>query len=245
MNKKLKIYSILLALVLVVTVVSNTFHQENFTSIHSDGEILKLDSLTEEFAKIDKKVTTRVDTINSKPDTITTTTWNVDFKPTFELTFPVRQRGSATDKYLYSILRGEPCMVEMKQVKFKVPFEKTSPDFMILHSLLFLSTLPLCIWMLVIVLKVIRSVYKGEIFVTQIAKRLETAGKLLVAIWLLNNVIGYVQIEMIRKAVHMAYYDIYWQFSIDYNVIFGLILMILSQIILKGKDLKEEQELTI
>lgn len=245
MNKKLKIYSILLSLVLVVTVVSNTFHQENFTSIHSDGEILKLDSLTEEFAKIDKKVTTRVDTINSKPDTITTTTWNVDFKPTFELTFPVRQRGSATDKYLYSILRGEPCMVEMKQVKFKVPFEKTSPDFMILYTLLSFSTLPLVIWMLVIVLKVIRSVYKGEIFVTQIAKRLETAGKLLVAIWLLSNVTTYIQTGILQKAVMMAYYDIYWQFSFGPYVIFGLILMIVSQIILKGKDLKEEQELTI
>jgi hypothetical protein len=33
-------------------------------------------------------------------------------------------------------------------------------------------------------------------------------------------------------------------FHIDY-IVFGLVLMILSQIILKGKDLKDEQELTI
>ena len=43
----------------------------------------------------------------------------------------------------------------------------------------------------------------------------------------------------------MAYYDIYWQPASINFVIFGLVLMILSQIILKGKDLKDEQELTI
>lgn len=243
MNKKLKIYSILLALVLVVTAVPNIFHYENSTHIFRDGEMLRFDSLTEHFAKVDKKVTTRVDTINSTPDTITTTT--TKWKTTFSMEVPVRQRGTSTDKYLYTILRGEPCMVEMRQAKLTVPLENTSPDFMILYTLLSFSTLPLVIWMLVIVLKVIRSVYKGEIFVTQIAKRLETAGKLLVAIWLLSNVTTYIQTGILQKAVMMAYYDIYWQFSIDYNVIFGLILMIVSQIILKGKDLKEEQELTI
>ena len=107
------------------------------------------------------------------------------------------------------------------------------------------ATLPLLIWLMVIVLKVIRSVYKGEIFVSQIAKRLETAGWLLVATWLIGNVTDYIHIQLLRDAVLMAYYDIYWQPASINFVIFGLVLMILSQIILKGKDLKDEQELTI
>jgi hypothetical protein len=92
---------------------------------------------------------------------------------------------------------------------------------------------------------VVRSVYKGEIFVSQIAKRLETAGWLLVATWLVVNVTSYIQIQLLREQVLMAYYDICWQPASINFVIFGLVLMILSQIILKGKDLKDEQELTI
>ena len=80
---------------------------------------------------------------------------------------------------------------------------------------------------------------------TQISKRLETAGWLLVAIWFLANVVSYIQIQLLRDAVLMAYYDIYWKLADVSYIIYGLVLMIIAQIILKGRDLKEEQELTI
>ena len=239
MNKKLKIYSILTAIVLVGTVLSLTFNFENYSCEQGDGEVLTLDSLKEDFAKIDRQTTINVDTTNGRRDTSTY------FKPTFEVTIPVRPIRGANDKFLYSSIKGEPCMVEMQKVKLKVPFEKASPDFTWTNTLLSCSTLPLLIWLMVIVLMVIRSVYKGEIFVSQIAKRLETAGWLLVATWLVGNVTDYIHIQMLREQVLMAYYDIYWQPTGINFVIFGLVLMILSQIILKGKDLKDEQELTI
>lgn len=245
MNKKLKIYSVLLAVVLVGMVISLTFHYDRYSSCNLKDDVLTLDSLTEEFAEIDENIVTRVDTIVGGTDTLTSTSWNVFFKPTFELTVPVRPSRAAKDKYLYSRLKGQNCMVEMQQVKLKVPFEKVSPDFILANVLFACSTLPLFIWLLVIILKVIRSVYKGEIFVTQIAKRVETAGKLLVAIWVVENVVTYFQIKMLQGDLEMAYYNIYWQpTSVNY-IIYGLVLMILSQIILKGKDLKDEQELTI
>ena len=246
MNKKLKIYSMLLVIVLVGTVISLTFNYENFYSEYRDGEVLILDSLTEEFAKIDRKTTVNVDTAGGKRDTIgTSSSWSVQYKPTFEVTVPVRPIRGANDKFLYSSLKGEPCMVEMRKVNLKVPFEKASPYFIMTNMLLSCASLPLLIWLLVIVLMVIRSVYKGEIFVSQIAKRLEMAGWLLVATWLVGNVADYIHIQMLRKAVLMAYYDIFWRPAGINYVIFGLVLMIISQIILMGKDLKEEQELTI
>ena len=246
MNKKLKIYSVLLAIVLVGTVISNTFHRENYSSIMREGEVLIQDSLTEEFGKVDKKTTVlHGKTVDGKRDTIiTTTSWNVQFKPTFEVTVPVRPNHAATDKFLYSNVDGQSCMVEMQKVKLKVPMEKGSNTFNIIFALMILLFLPF-LWLLVIILKVIRSVYKGEIFVTQIAKRLETAGWLLVAFWLLANVLSYIQILLLRKTVMIAYYNIPWESASIYYIVFGLVLMILSQIIIKGKDLKEEQELTI
>ena len=245
MNKKLKIYSVLLAIVLVGTVISNTFHRENYSTVSREGEVLTLDSLTEEFGKVDKKTTVHVDTVDGKRDTIgTTTSYNVQFKPTFEVTVPVRPNRFATDKFLYSNVDGQSCMVEMQKVKLKVPMEKGSNTFNILFALSICLWLPF-LWLLVIILKVIRSVYKGEIFVTQIAKRLETAGWLLVVFWLLANVVGYIQIQILRKTVMIAYYNIPWESASIYYIVFGLALMIISQIILMGKDLKEEQELTI
>ena len=245
LKNKLKFYSVLTAIVLVGTVLSLTFNFENYSCEQGDGEVLTLDSLKEDFAKIDRQTTVNVDTANGRRDTSTSSSWTVQFKPTFEVTVPVRPIRGANDKFLYSSVKGEPCMVEMQKVKLKVPFEKASPDYMLTNTLLSCATLPLLIWLLVIILKVIRSVYKGEIFVSQIAKRLETAGWLLVAFWFLANVVGYIQIQILRKAILMAYYDIYWQPTSINFVIFGLVLMILSQIILKGKDLKDEQELTI
>ena len=235
MNKKLKIYSILLAIVLVGTVFSNTFDYDSFSTVKREGEVLTLDSLTEEFGKVDERTIVNVDTVDGKRDTISTTTsYNVHFKPTFEVSVPVRPNRAATDKFLYSNVDGQSCMVEMQQVKLKVPMEKGSDTFNIIFALIILLLLPF-LWLLVIILKVIRSVYKGEIFVTQIAKRLETAGWLLVAFWLLANVVAYIQIQILRETVMMAYYDICWESASIYYIVFGLVLMILSQIILKGK----------
>lgn len=247
MNKKLKIYSMLLAIVLVGGFFSDMFHRDSFTWVKREGEVLTLDSLKERFGKAEGKTTVSVvDTVDGKRDTIsTTTTWNVSYKPTLEVSVPVRPRRAADDMFLYSKLDGQPCMVEMQQVNLKIPMEEGSNTFTIVIAIMICLLVPPSLWLLVIILKVIRSVYKGEIFVTQIAKRLETAGWLLVAFWFLANVVIYIQIQLLREAVLMAYYDICWQSASIYYIVFGLVLMILSQIILKGKDLKDEQELTI
>ena len=243
MKKKLKIYCALLALVLIGVYVCKPFNIYTHTYTARDGETLILDSLTEEFATINMKSSVEVDSING--DTISTTTsWNVHFKPTLEVSVPVCPHNSATAKYLYSNIKGQSCLVEMQRVKLKVPMEKTPATFKIVLSIVCL-VIPLYIWLLVIVLKVIYSVYKGEVFVTQLSKRMENAGMLLVAIWAVSNIVTWIAIWMLRKDVLLAYYEIRYIFVGLTYVVFGLVLMIVSQIILMGKDLKEEQELTI
>ena len=244
MKKKLKIYSTLLALVLIVACISKIFYFHSSAYSNRDGEELILDSLTEEFANIYMESTVITDSISG--DTIgTSSSWNVHFKPTLEVSVPVRPRNAATDKYLYSRFEGQPCRVEMERVKLKVPMEKAPDTIKIELLLIACSWLPLSIWLLVIVLKIIYSVYKGEVFVTQLSKRLERAGMLLVAIWAVSNVITWIVIWLLKRNVMLAYYDIPYIFVALTDVIFGLSLMIVSQIILMGKDLKEEQELTI
>jgi hypothetical protein len=104
----------------------------------------------------------------------------------------------------------------------------------------------LAISLLVITFKVIRSVYKGEVFVSKVARQIETAGILIFVIQLLHYIAGRIATEIIVKHTNIAYLNVSVDYgNIIYYVIFGLVLMIVSQIILRGKELQEEQELTI
>ena len=79
-----------------------------------------------------------------------------------------------------------------------------------------------------------------------IAKKLERAGFLLVIIQLLCYAGSVIMTHILRQTVHLAYYEIKAAtFPTSTFIIIGLALMVFSQIILMGKDLKEEQELTI
>lgn len=248
MKKKLKIYSAMLIVVLACLVTKfftiNTPH--SWTS--REGEELYLDSMNLNFAKkLDIKTTTWTDTINGIPYPHTSTDWNFTTKKTLGVDVPVRHRGGI-DKYLYSRLaNGLPVMVDMKYVKIKVPMENNPQTRPIVISLaLVFLIVPFYIWLLVVILKVLRSVYKGEVFVSEIAKGLEKAGKLLVAIWVVGRITGYIVLFIMKRNLLLAGYEIDFPIIGDVTfLIFGLALMIVSQIILMGKELQEEQELTI
>lgn len=247
MKKKLKIYSALLIVtLLVLTTKFVTFSHNSWTS--REGEELYIDSLDEYFTtKLEKKTRTWNDTINGTPVTQSSTDFSWSTKKTFEVGLPVRHRGSI-DHYLYSRLaNGQPVMVDIKDVKIKVPmeFSQQNEPFVISLALVFLIV-PFYIWLLVVIMKVLWSVYKGEVFVSEIAKGLEKAGKLLVAIWIVGRIIGYIVLVIMKQNLLLAGYEI--DFPIIGEVtflIFGLALMIVSQIILMGKELQEEQDLTI
>ena len=71
------------------------------------------------------------------------------------------------------------------------------------------------------------------------------AGILLVAFWVWQYIRSYVVTQVIAQYINMAYYDIKWFTPNFICLITGLAMMIVSQIILMGKELQEEQELTI
>ena len=246
MKKKLRIYSTLLIIILAVY-AAKFFNVYHYSSTSRAGEELVLDSLNENFAKIDMTTTTWTDTIDGSPVTHTSTNWKAVNKYTFDICVPVRHRGGI-DNYLYSrLVNGQPVMVDMQTVKIKVPmnFRRQNRPIVISLALIWL-VVPFYIWLLVIIWKVLLSVYKGEVFVTQIAKGLEKAGKLLVAIWIVGRIVGYIILSIMKKNLLLAGYDIDFPIVGDVTfIIMGLALMIVSQIILMGKDLKEEQELTI
>ena len=107
-------------------------------------------------------------------------------------------------------------------------------------------SLIVCFLILYMVLKLIMKIRRGEIFVTKVAKYLEITGILLSFLYLYTLAISYLTTQYFISNIHLADHSIV--FKNECNSMFiltGLGLMIISQIILMGKDLKEEQELTI
>jgi hypothetical protein len=74
----------------------------------------------------------------------------------------------------------------------------------------------------------------------------ETTGILLAALYLYDLTISYILYLFYAKNIYLAdYYIVFKNESNIMYIITGLALMIISQIILMGKELKEEQELTV
>ena len=87
---------------------------------------------------------------------------------------------------------------------------------------------------------------RGELFVAQVSKYLEITGYLLSALYLIQWIAEYALTQYCIQNIQLADYHIVY--SNDTNSMYlltGLALMIISQIILMGKEIKEEQELTI
>lgn len=102
------------------------------------------------------------------------------------------------------------------------------------------------IWILVMVFILIHSIRKGNVFVAQVSKYLEITGILLSVKYVYNWIISYIIQHYLINHVRMAGYDIVYKYeSASIYIIIGLALLIISQIILMGKDLKEDVDLTV
>ena len=81
---------------------------------------------------------------------------------------------------------------------------------------------------------------------SKVAQYLETTGILLTTLYLYTFAVSYISTQYFISHVHIADYYIVFKNECDsMYIITGLALMIISQIILMGKELKEEQDLTV
>ena len=230
MKKKLSLYCGVLAMVLVAAIVCNLVHVSYSNSTDKEREELYFGEEPEEFSTIEEIE----GGVRRKS------------KPTMYIDVNVEARHSPKDFALLSEVDGQVCRVDMKQVSLAIPADRVtqSKPFVIAYCSMIPDVLLLGL-LVVIVFQVLRSVARKEVFVARIAKKLELAGILLVAYWVWVYIRSYILTQIIKEYINMAYYDLKW-FTPDFIFpIMGLALMIVSQIILMGKELQEEQELTI
>lgn len=138
--------------------------------------------------------------------------------------------------------------VDLQKVKLTMPASNFSwSNFPIIFAIAStIVTLIVSIWIIFMVAKLIISIHKGDIFVTKVAKYLKITGILIAAIYIYQTIASWILYNFCMKNIHMADYNI--EFYNDTNlmyIVMGPALIVISQIILMGKDLKDEQELTI
>lgn len=238
MNKKLKLYCTLFVVALIWTIVSNIKITRMSTSYGYDD--IKQDGWS--FGQMPESYITR-DTIYENGGISTSSSW-----ATTRIPVKVKHR-TGSKNYLLSTVGGKTRMVDLDQVTVILPAEKNSLSVSLF--IIWAVTAIVMIWILCLAIKIIRSIRRGEIFVTKVAGYLETIGLLLSADYVIGGIVGSVWYHAFLKQVELADY-----YVTSFNsatggaggglwILTGLGLMIISQIILMGKDLKEEQDLTI
>lgn len=232
MNKKLKIYSGLFLATLLVLIVTNVFHfNKSITTYSSNDEKLEFVDDIAEFSTYDTLVTGEV---------------VAKFNKTFSMEVFVKPKKGTN--VLCSTAADQIYKVDMQKVKLVTPaetntFGKFPFVFGIISSVLGMI---ITIWILVMVFILIHSIRKGNVFVAQVSKYLEITGILLSVKYVYNWINSYIIQHYLINHVRMAGYDIVYKYeSASIYIIIGLALLIISQIILMGKDLKEDVDLTV
>lgn len=234
MNKKLKIYTTLFLVVLIVLLVFpvNLHHYSSTYIPGSEGK-LEYGNIPEQFYERDtiieadgistsSKMSTRIYTVNVLPK-----------KP-------------YANTAIISTVGDQAYKVTMKQITLALPTAKAKKTPTVIFITSIIISLAMLIWVLCLVIKLIRSIRRGEIFVSNVSKYLETTGILLSVIYIIQFISSYAEALFFMRNIKLAEYDIVFQNNTNSMLIItGLALMIISQIILMGKDLKEEQDLTI
>lgn len=234
MNKKLKIYTTLFLVVLIVLLVSpvNLHHYSSTYIPGSEGK-LEYGNIPEQFYERDtiieadgistsSKMSTRIYTVNVLPK-----------KP-------------YANTAIISTVGDQAYKVTMKQITLTLPTAKAKKTPIVIFITSIIISLAMLIWVLCLVIKLIRSIRRGEIFVSNVSKYLETTGILLSVIYIIQFISSYAEALFFMRNIKLAEYDVVFQNNTNSMLIItGLALMIISQIILMGKDLKEEQDLTI
>lgn len=237
MNNKLKLYCSLFVTVLILFMVFSFFHVTLPSSYVSYGDE-KLEFMDTPGEFYDVFDTVSHDGGHHYYSSVKTVSFDVNVMP--------KNGDIMKDKDLYSISSNQIHKILMQSVKVVTPSRQTSTFFVILSFALTLVSFIVAIFIIALIFKTVNRIKNGEIFASQVSRSLDIAGKTLVGLYLFQFIASYVYSMYCINHIHLAqYYVVYKNDSNIMLILTGLGLMIISQIILMGKDLKEEQDLTI
>ena len=232
MNKKLKIYNTVFVLVLFFVIKNSVFHYwAGGFAPQPDNKI--------EFAELPADFETR----DSLPDGGVVYTG----QPMVSYELNVKSWSRSDHKTLLSTAAGQTYQVNMEKIKVSLPASKVDTNFpMTLVIVSVVVSIIVFVWILWLVIVLLIKIRKGEVFVTKVSKYLEIMGFLLSFLYLFQYDVSYLYTQYMIDHIQLADHSIIFKNECNsMYILTGLTLLIISQIILMGKDLKDEQELTI
>ena len=246
MNRKLKIYSALLAVALAYFVIGKVYHTEYTVRRTPKTSELKLIDRADEFTS-EKNAYFQSDTIvDGNKTNVTTKRADWDFS-TEVYVRPISDR----QKTLLSTADDQTFKIEMQKVKLSARdltdgFGRGVWAVAGMSVVLTALRRGVTLWLFYLIVRLFISVRRGEIFVSRVARYLETTGWLLVVLYVSQYLIAYISAKHLMHYLVLADYAVVFQNNCNNMYIFtGLALMIVSQIILMGRELKDDQALTI
>ena len=237
MNNKLKLYCSLFVTVLILFMVFSFFHVTLPSSYVSYGDE-KLEFMDTPGEFYDVFDTVSHDGGHHFYSSVKTVNFDVNVIP--------KNSDIMKDKDLYSISNNQIHKILLKTVRIVTPSRQASTFFVILSFALSLVSFIVAVYIIVLVFKIVKRIREGEIFASQVSRFIDIAGKMPVGLYLFQFIVSFVYSMYCINHIHLAqYYVVYKNDANIMLILTGLGLMIISQIILMGKDLKEEQDLTI
>ena len=159
----------------------------------------------------------------------------------------VKSWSRSDHKTLLSTAAGQTYQVNMEKIKVSLPASKVDTNFpMTIVIVSVVVSIIVFVWILWLVIVLLIKIRKGEVFVTKVSKYLEIMGFLLSFLYLFQYAVSYLYTQYMIDHIQLADHSIIFKNECNsMYILTGLTLLIISQIILMGKDLKDEQELTI
>lgn len=231
MNAKIRIYCTFLLLA-IITNIFNCGRSTRTSLSTADDKLELVSELPSDF--------TSADTLSNGTIRHGVSTWSY--------TVYVAPKNDSTASTLISTASNQTYKVNLQKVSLEFPADK-KPVGKFLKMLPMIATIIIVIAGFVIIImsaKLIRNIRWGNIFVSDVANYLKRIGFLLLAVYIIEWTVKYFCTEYIIEHVRMAHYDIIYQNDTNnMYIIMGLSLLIISEIILMGKDLKDEHDLTV
>ena len=262
MNKKIKFYSglflfsILFVVVFAVftptdkSVVAVSYSNSTYSPTNYNSDVMRLSiergSNPLITTQTDTTYEVRVDSLG-KVDTIGVSTKSISSSNIRSYTVNLRKRGIAQKPPFICVANSTTKgVIDIEKAKISISSSNQNIAVMlglaIIVAIVYLIGL---IWVIRLIVRVIKNIRKGNIFVSQMAVDLERLG-ILMTIFFVIGFIGQIVGYFMACDIQLE----------NYQVVFGPIngrawliagtgLMLLSQIFSMGKDLKEDVDLTV
>lgn len=142
-----------------------------------------------------------------------------------------------------STTRGE---LQIKKARLIFPTDSINNWVFIPMIIAILALTAWIVWVFIMALRTVRNIRNGNIFVSQVVKDIMILGKTLTIYFIVSLAVQISIYCYASSQIHLGGYQVVFGI-VESRTIFmlGTGLMLLSQIIGMGKDLKEESELTI